>query len=76
MRKFKKLNPLILCLVITAGLASCAMLKPINLLNLVTSNMGFVLDSGIAYGEHERQSFDLYHPVDLRPDSPLLVFIY
>jgi len=70
------MRTLALCLAVLAGVSSCALLKPIKLLNLATPNTGFTRESDIAYGDHKRQTLDLYRPTNLKPDSPLLVFVY
>lgn len=45
-------------------------------LNKATSQEKFILTSDIAYGEHPRQKFDIYHSQVPRSDRALIVFVH
>lgn len=60
-----------------AILALTAWLRPVAALNLIAGAAGgYRLQADIAYGEHERQSLDLYRPAGGPASSPLVVFFY
>lgn len=47
-----------------------------DLVNLLTPRSGYEIRQDIAYGEGPRRTLDLYVPDQVRPGSPLVVFIY
>ena len=51
-------------------------MKPVNLLNAVVPSSGYTLQSGIVYGEDERQKLDIYYPAAPVPGSRVIAFIY
>jgi len=51
--------------------------SPLNLVNTIAPDDGFVLDRAIGYGPLERQKLDVYYPeVRNNPQAPVLVFFY
>lgn len=76
MSKFRKICVLALTLTVMESVVACSLVKPVDLLNLLTPNTGFTLEPNIAYGVNKRQSYDLYNPVEIRSGSPILNFIY
>lgn len=57
-------------------LVGCGALKPVNLLNAVVPSSGYTLQSGIVYGEDERQKLDIYFPATSGSRSRIIVFVY
>jgi len=67
---------LLLCLGVAGIVAACTVKKPLEILNSVTPESGYTVQSSIAYGKNKRQTFDVYHPDSVKEGSPVLVFIY
>ena len=57
-------------------LASCSAFKPVNLLNAAVPSFGYTLQSGIVYGNENRQKLDIYFPTTPAAQSRIIVFIY
>ncbi len=57
-------------------LASCSAFKPVNLLNAAVPSSGYTLQSGIVYGNENRQKLDIYFPTTPAAQSRIIVFIY
>lgn len=47
-----------------------------DLVNLATSRGGYSIDRDIAYAKGPRHTLDIYRPNTIRPQSPLVVFLY
>lgn len=47
-----------------------------DLVNGLTPEDGYRIESGIAFGENERQKLDIYTPDEPREGAPLVVFFY
>lgn len=54
-------------------LASCS---AAGVLNGITPSSSFERDKGIAYGEKDRQTYDIYRATEPRADAPVIVFVY
>ena len=57
-------------------MASCSAFKPVNLLNAAVPSSGYTLQSGIVYGNENRQKLDIYFPTTPASQSRIIVFIY
>ena len=60
-------------LAIATLLAACS---PIKVLNALTPTSTFTKTSSLAYGDDPRQKLDIYRPVTVLPDAPVVVFFY
>lgn len=62
------------------GLSSLSMVligcSAAGVLNGITPSSSFDRDKDIAYGEEDRQTFDIYRATTPRPDAPVIVFVY
>jgi acetyl esterase/lipase len=47
-----------------------------RIMNALQTDEGVSVARGIAYGSQPRQKYDLYSPVNAKPDAPVIVFIY
>ena len=47
-----------------------------RIMNALQTDEGVSVARGIAYGSLPRQKYDLYSPVNAKPDAPVIVFIY
>jgi acetyl esterase/lipase len=61
--------PAVACL----SLAACS---ATDVVNSLTPDDGYRVETGLAYGPGERYLFDLYRPDQPRKDAPLIVFFY
>ncbi|KAB0677986.1 alpha/beta hydrolase [Aureimonas leprariae] len=59
-----------------AALLALAGCSGASLLNAVTSRAGYALERNLRYAPGARGTLDLYVPADVRPDTPLVVFVY
>ncbi|MGI9201916.1 MAG: NAD(P)H-binding protein [Woeseiaceae bacterium] len=60
-------------LLLAAALAACS---PTALLNGISPSSHFEVTSGIAYGDLEHQTLDIYSPSASRAAAPLIVYFY
>lgn len=70
------MKPFTKLLSLTAALTTLAACAPVKLLNVVTPSGNFDRASDISYGEHERQSLDVYTPTMARKNAPVIVFVH
>jgi len=64
---------LALLVILAVALGACS---PLNMVNTIAPDDGFVLDRAISYGPLERQKLDIYYPEVHSPQAPVLVFFY
>jgi acetyl esterase/lipase len=50
--------------------------SPSDFVNFITPHGGYSLQRDIAYAPGQRHTLDLYNPETLKPQSPLVVFLY
>jgi len=72
--KFTVLLATSLLAIIVIG-SACSGLKPINVLNAVTPDVGYTVQEDIRYGAENRQTMDLYRP-DSSESGQVVVFVY
>lgn len=60
-------------LALSGLLAACS---PVSVLNALVPSGGYQLTGDVAYGELPRHKLDVYRPVDVARDAPVVVFFY
>ena len=60
-------------LAVVVGLAAC---NGAAVLNTLTPSSSFDRERAVAYGDHPRQTLDLYRAAELREDAPTIVFVH
>ncbi|MGY2376110.1 alpha/beta hydrolase [Pseudomonas sp. SDO524_S393] len=65
--------PQVFTLALAAFLAACS---PIKVLNALTPSSTFTKTSAIAYGDDPRQTLDIYRPLPVISNAPVVVFFY
>lgn len=60
----------------TGAVTAFAACAPVTLLNSITPSGSYKLAKDIAYGELDRQKYDIYVPDEPRADAPVIVFVY
>lgn len=58
---------------LAALLAGCS---PATVVNVLSPSAHYVAETGIAFGTHPRQRLDIYRPVQMADDAPVVVFFY